>query len=187
MVVAPNLNQSSKLLMSWHRRERKSILALMNKPRLLAQMVRTPAILQAVLHGVTQDQAVSATDGPNGWSVIEILCHLRDFDGYFQQRCHLMLAEANPALPAFDHEAIAIKQNYQAQQLVNVWPAYAASRQRFVALVESLTDEQLNRPGIHPESGPITVLDQSLRAVLHDIDHSEQIARSLGRAERFAV
>jgi hypothetical protein len=157
----------------------------MTKSRLVTQMSKTPTILLGLVHGLTNEQARAATDGPDGWAVIEIACHLRDFDGYFQQRCHMMLAEKNPDLPSFDHEAIAIDQKYIEQDLATVLAAYVDSRRRFIALVESLDDEQLARPGVHPESGPITVLEQSFRSVLHDLDHTEQIARSLGRAERF--
>jgi DinB superfamily len=157
----------------------------MSKSRLITQMGKTATILQGMVHGVTAQEARKATDGPDGWAVIEIVCHLRDFDGYFQQRCHLMLNEENPALPAFDHEAIAIDQKYIEQDLQTALAAYLDSRRRFIALVEGLSDEQLARPGVHPESGPITVLEQSFRSILHDIDHTEQIARTLGKATRF--
>ena len=158
---------------------------LMTGPRQLASFVRTPALLQAILKDVTQEEAMAATDGPDGWSVIEIVCHLRDFDGYFRGRCEMMLNEDNPRLPAYDHEAIAVERNYKGEKLGDALTAFLESRRSYVAFLSGLTEEQLDRPGVHPESGPITVLDQSLRAVLHDIDHTEQIARALGKVERF--
>jgi uncharacterized damage-inducible protein DinB len=160
-------------------------MAMMNKQRCLAAMVRTPVILQAVLRDVTADRARQATDGPDGWSVVQILCHLRDFDGFYQHRIQMMLDESNPHLPAYDHEAIAIEQNYQGQDIADVLAAYLASRRQFVTMITGLSDEQLERDGIHPESGSMTVLEQAFRSVTHDIDHTEQIVRALGYAARF--
>ena len=154
---------------------------------LISNLVRTPVILEGVLNGVTPDRARTATDGPGGWSVIEIVCHLRDFDGYFQERCQLMVEQDNPMLPAFDHLAIAREERYIDQDLSTAFAEYLASRRRFISLVESLTEDQLDRTGIHPESGPITVRMQSIRGALHDIDHTEQIVRCLGLADRFQI
>ncbi len=160
-------------------------MTMMSKQRCLAAMVQTPVILEAVLSGVDTERARSARDGADGWSVIEILCHLRDFDGFYQDRIALMLNETNPVLRGYDHEAIARDDRYQEQDVREALDLYLASRRAFLTMVQGLSEDQLERTGIHPEHGEMTVLNQAFRSVTHDIEHTEQIVRSLGLAQRF--
>lgn len=162
-------------------------MSIVTPERLLRSVVRTPVILQGMLGGVDQRRALGATDGPDGWSVLEIVCHLRDFDHFFQERVELMLAEERPGLPAHDHERIAVERNYRGDDLGVALAALVRHRAGFVRLFTGLAPEQWDRPGIHPEMGEISVLDAATQLVLHDIDHTEQVARCLGLAERLPI
>lgn len=152
--------------------------------RFIADARRTPVILHALLHGVTPERAMSATDGPDGWSVVQVLCHLRDFEGFFRGRVELMLAQENPDLPGYDHEALAIERDYQHQDLRAVFADLLEQRRAFTALFETLTPEQFARGGVHPENGPITVFDALVQLTHHDLTHLDQIARCLGLSDR---
>lgn len=150
--------------------------------RLLAGMKRTPIVLNGLLHDVSQERAASATDGPGGWSVVEIVCHLRDFDGFFRGRAELMLTGENPMLPAYDHLSIAVERDYAHQDLRAALATLAEERRRFVTLLSGLDADQWQRGGVHPEAGPMRVIDSAFQVVLHDLDHAQQIARCLGLA-----
>lgn len=160
-------------------------MSLMTRERCLELMSQTPIILQAILHGVSDAQAHTVRDGAGGWSVVEILCHLRDFDGFYQERIAMMIAQDDPLLTSYDHEAIAIEHAYQFENLNDVVQQYRESRRRFIELISNLTDDQLERTGVHAEDGQITVIYQAFRSAAHDIDHTQQIARILGLAETF--
>lgn len=159
-------------------------MSIVTPDRLHRAIVRTPVILQGLLTNVDQRRAMEATDGPDGWSVVEVVCHLRDFDGFFQGRVELMLAEERPTLPAYDHERIALERDYRHDDLRRALAALVAHRSGFVRLLAGLRAEQWSRSGFHPEMGSITVLDAATQLLLHDIDHTEQITRCLGLAER---
>lgn len=152
--------------------------------RFITNARRTPVILHGLLNGVSQEQAMAATDGPDGWSVVEVVCHLRDFEGFFRHRVELMLREDNPELPAYDHEALAIERDYQHQSLRDALAVLLEERRGFLALFESLRPEQYARCGVHPENGPISVLDALVQLTNHDITHLDQITRCLGLSER---
>ncbi len=89
----------------------------------IALMQRTRDTLGHLLRGVFQADATTyrdLSDGPKGWTTLEVLCHLRDFDGFFRGRAAMMHDQEQPALPAYDHEALAVERNYNGQMLQTV-------------------------------------------------------------------
>ncbi|MCB9456843.1 MAG: DinB family protein [Anaerolineaceae bacterium] len=118
-------------------------------------------------------------DGDKGWTALEVLCHLRDFDTIFYLRAVMIVEQDYPRLPAYDHEAIAIERKYNEQDLRQVCEEFRASRERTRAFFKSLTPEQWERAGIHPESGHFTLTNAVMQVVSHDVNHLEQITRIL--------
>lgn len=151
------------------------------RERQISMMRLTCASLGHILRGVAADQARALRDGENGWSIIEILCHLRDFDQIFYQRAVMMLAEDKPQLPGYDHEALAIERAYQQDDLQDALKALQSSRERFIQFFASLTAQQWERGGVHPERESFTMTDAAMQVGLHDLDHLEQITRVLSR------
>lgn len=138
-------------------------------------------ILGHILQGMTNERARALRDGPEGWSIIEIVCHLRDFDEIFYRRAQMMQAQAQPQLPTYDHEAMAIERAYQREDLGEAYSALKASRGRFIAFLAALTPEQWERDGAHPERDSFTMTDAAMQVGLHDLDHLEQITRVLAQ------
>ena len=74
-------------------------------------MQTTLDILGNVLAPVSQAVATSLRDGhdgPKGWTIVEVVCHLRDFDLFFQHRAQLMVSQEYPTLPGYDLSLIHI-------------------------------------------------------------------------------
>ncbi len=147
--------------------------------RQISSMRLTCEILGHILRNVTADDARALRDGPDGWSIIEIVCHLRDFDEIFHRRARMMLELEHPQLPAYDHEALAIERNYQNESLDDAYGALMASRTRFLAFFEALTPAQWKRGGSHPERDSFSMTDALMQVSAHDLDHLEQITRVL--------
>lgn len=156
--------------------------------RLRANHIRlmgdTVAVLGYVLAGV--DRATATTlrdlnDGAKGWTATEVVCHLRDFDGFFQERVRRMVAEDYPALAGYDHERLAVEHAYNSRDVHQVYGDLVASRRGFMELFRSLDEAQWQRSGIHPERGRFTLYDALLQVGQHDALHLEQISRILGQ------
>jgi uncharacterized damage-inducible protein DinB len=145
-------------------------------------MHKTAEILGHVLKQTTQEQAESLRDGPEGWTVLEVLCHLRDYDTIFRNRAQMMLVEDYPTLPAYDHEAMAIEKRYNEEELAYAYDEYRLSRRQTREFFEALTPEQWERTGVHPERGHFSMTDAVIQVCTHDIDHMEQITRILEEA-----
>jgi len=145
----------------------------------IKSMRMTCEILGHILRNVSDERARSLRDGADGWSIIEIACHLRDFDEIFYSRAQMMLEQEEARLPAYDHEAMAIERAYQRESLREAYKALTRSRQRFAEFFESLTSAQWARGGLHPERGPFSMTDALMQVCAHDLDHLEQITRVL--------
>lgn len=147
-------------------------------------MQNTVTILGHILGGVRQTQAETLRDeqdGPKGWSILEIVCHLRDFDEFFAHRARMIVEQDHPILPAYDHEMLAIERDYNHQKLADAYWSLAQSREKFVVFFKQLTDEQWERTGIHPERGEFSVIDAAIQVGHHDCVHIEQITRILAQ------
>jgi hypothetical protein len=139
----------------------------------------TPDTLTGLLAGVTQEQAQVAKGGDENWSVVEVLCHLRDAEEYGLQRDILMRDRDNPDILPWDQEKLALERNYAAQNLRAVLAEFIALRQQRVAILEGLSPEGWKRTGNHPEIGAIDIFSHVLHMVSHDAIHCAQIARQI--------
>ena len=139
----------------------------------------TPTVLEALLHGCTQEQAQTARGGDEGWSVVEVVCHLRDNEERALERMRLMRDETDPFIAAYDQEQWARERNYAADNLREALAAFVRLRTSHVAELSALTPAEWERTGQHQERGRITISSQTLRAVCHDTIHAAQLARQL--------
>ena len=154
-----------------------------NVPKDLLDAFRaTPDIYRALLEGCTQEKAQSSRGGDEDWSVVEVMCHMRDAEERGLQRTRQMLAEDDPFLAGYDQDAWAQERNYAGANLHEVLASYLSLREEYVAELEKLTPEQWQRTGRHEEQGQITVEGHLLHLVAHDAIHAAQIARQLGKA-----
>jgi len=154
-------------------------MALITPERYMLSLRKTPVILNALLHGVTQEQAQQLSDGPGGWNVVETLCHIRDSADVTLTRTQRILSEDHPLLPNFDPATYAEGGDYAHQNLAEVFAAFLAARTRLVALLEGITEDQWRRRGTHSHYGELTLLELMVFAEWHDVNHIEQIARTL--------
>ena len=145
----------------------------------LALMERTANTLDRFLAPLSRETATTLRDGGDGWTVTEVMGHLRDFDGYFRGRAIMMAEQETPQLPAYDHEAIAVASRYNEQDFRTVVADFLRSRRETHAFFSGLTDEQWERAGIHPERGHFTMTDAVIQVGHHDTVHLEQIGKIL--------
>ena len=145
----------------------------------LSMMRKTLMTIDNIIAPVSPQTATTYRDSGDGWTVLETLCHIRDFDGFFYGRALMMLEQPTPQLPAYDHDALAIERRYNEQNLRAVLEDLKASRERFITFFEGLSDEEWERDGIHPERGYFTMTDAAMQVVTHDIAHTEQITKIL--------
>lgn len=132
------------------------------------------------LFTVTPDEnLITYRDGGTGWTALEVLGHLLEFDRLFAERVRLMLAEDSPALPFPDPDEQVRAAAYNTQPATDVLVAWMAARDELVALFEGLDDSDWARAGQHPTRGAYGVEDQLLLIPWHDTNHLAQISTIL--------
>ena len=136
-----------------------------------------PDIYRDLLDGVTQEQAQMARGGDENWSILEVMCHLRDAEERGIERMRAMRDQDIPFLPAYDQDAWAAERNYAGQSQEKAISEYLQLLDIHIAELEALTAEQWERPGIHEEQGRITISAHTLHLVAHYMQHAAQIVR----------
>jgi hypothetical protein len=152
------------------------------RKRHISLMEQSLSILGNLLADVSQETATTLrdlNDGDKGWTTVEVLCHLRDYDTIFRQRAERIVNEENPRFAPSDHEALARERRYNEQDLRQVYVDLVQSRAQTLAFFQQLTNEQWERAGIHPERGPFSMTDACVQVGTHEILHLEQILRIL--------
>ncbi len=139
-----------------------------------------PEVLMMLLHDVTQEQAQAARGGDENWSVVEVVCHLRDAEERGIERMQAMRDYDDPLLPGYDQEQWARERNYAAANLGDALEAFLRLRNIHLADLIALSPEEWQRTGRHEEQGQITISAHTLHLVSHDSIHAAQIARQLG-------
>lgn len=147
-----------------------------NRARLLDELRAMPRRLDAALQAVPRT-VLTWTPAPGKWSILEIVCHLRDMerDAYLE-RYRKILAGGSPLLPWCDPDAIALERRYREQRFAEALRDWKRLRRECVALLETLVDEQWEMSGLHSTKGSITVA-QLLEQQVHGDDavHLRQI------------
>lgn len=160
--------------------EHLDALLLRLRNRHLALMQRSmKAIGHVIRNTPTADLTTYRDGGAGGWTALEALCHLRDFNAIFHERARSVIAQDQPHFALRDHLQMVIDGQYNAQDPLAVLAEMEAERARLVTFYEALTPDQLERTGVHPEYGLLTLYDLMQQVGHHDADHLEQITRVL--------
>ena len=147
-----------------------------NRAVLLDELRAMPRRLDAALQAMPRT-LLTWTPAPGKWSILEIVCHLRDMerDAYLE-RYRTILAGGSPLLPWCDPDAIALERRYRGQSFAAALRDWKRLRRECVALLETLVDAQWEMSGTHTTKGPITaaqLLEQQVYA--DDAVHLRQI------------
>lgn len=159
---------------------------MLNKVQLRAiyLMGKSLKVLQNILINVSPADATTFRDphdGEQGWTVLEVLCHLRDFEDVVRLRVEMLREEEHPRFPLWDHNVLVIEKAYNQQDMDDVLQTLIKSRKTLQETFTNLPPEGWERSGVHPEYGDFSMTDIALQVGWHDVNHLEQITRILNQ------
>lgn len=146
------------------------------------QLRKTTLILPLIFSPAALSDLINFRDGGTGWTALEVLCHLRDYEEIFLQRARVTVEQENGMLPNPDPEALVTERAYNAQNPTQVLTSWKAHRDAFLGYLVALPEEAWSRQATHPKRGLMTLQNQLTLITWHDANHLEQIMRVL--AER---
>lgn len=149
---------------------------------LLEGLEQSAQTLAHILADVSQAQASAIRDGDDGWSVLEIMCHLRDYQAIFAERIRRILEEEDPTFRLYDEAArlgMVVENEYAKQDLRAVLANYMSTRRAIIKRLTPLDDAQWGREGRFAADDVVDLTMPVVHTLLHDADHTEQIARIL--------
>ena len=145
-------------------------------------LARTPATLDAMLRGLP-DAWIVAHEGGETWSAFDVVGHLIHGEQTdWMPRARIIL-EHGDARPFDRFDRLAQFKASAPRTLDSLLDEFAALRHRSLdeLCALGLTSADLDRPGRHPELGPVTLGQLLATWTAHDLDHVMQISRVLAR------
>jgi len=116
------------------------------------------------------------------FAALEQVCHVRDIeiDGY-QVRIRRVLAEADPFLPSLDGYVLAKERRYADADAAEALASFRAARTRTLALIDGVSDRELQRRGAFEGYGAVTLAGLIQYLCSHDQQHLACMHWLLGR------
>jgi hypothetical protein len=143
---------------------------------------RTPAIVDAWLRGLP-DPWVRSNEGGESWSAFDVVGHLIHGERTDWIPRLRRILEHGTAVPFDKFDRFAQFEASQGRGIDDLLDDFARLRAESLRALDAcaLDEAALDRTGMHPELGEVTVRELLATWVAHDQDHLMQIARVVGR------
>ena len=155
----------------------------MNKSDLISKLRALPQQIHNQTKDLSEADLTTAyllkEDGTPEWTVAQNVHHLADSHMNSYIRCMLVLTEDEPTIRPYDQDAWAARPEAQSADLSASLEILRSLHSRWAVMFETLSEDEWQRVGHHPESGPFTMADQLKNYVEHGEGHVDQIERTL--------
>jgi len=151
-------------------------------PEASALLARTPPLLDAWLRGLPESWLV-AHEGGETWSPIDVLGHLIHGEQTDWMPRVRRILEHGDTLAFEKFDRFAQFREFAGWPVPRLLDEFARLRTENLRDLNSLSldDAALDRPGLHPELGPVTMRALIATWVAHDLDHVVQVARVMAK------
>jgi len=141
---------------------------------ILSKLQETPKALAALFHGIT-DEVLRRKPAPDKWSMLEILCHLRDAEFLFVERYGKIANQDRPQLRMINNDELAEKLKYNEDNAGAVLREFQSLRAQTVMILSALAQQAWERVGLHPKRGEFSIAANAVMHVVHDANHLDRV------------
>jgi hypothetical protein len=151
----------------------------------LEMLSRTPVVLEALLLNLREDWT-TMNEGPDTWTPFDVvghLVHLEKTDWLI--RVEVILSDGDDKRFAPVNRTAQIYEN-EGKSLEQLLIEFKKLRLENIARLKSkkLRETDMNRIGIHPEFGEVTLAQLLSTWTVHDLTHTTQITRVMAKHYR---
>lgn len=147
---------------------------------------RTPAVVETMLTGLSDDW-VMRNEGGDTWSPYDIIGHYIEGEkNDWITRMQIILGD-QPEKTFTPFDRFAQFENSKGKSLTQLIDEFKQLRKEnlFKLQAANITDADLDKTGIHPHFGPVTLRQLLATWVAHDLGHINQVSRVM--AKQYAV
>ena len=159
-----------------------------NLQHTISLLARTPATLDALLRDLPEELTMR-NEGGNTFNAFDVLGHLihGERTDWMPRAKRILEFGESRALDRFDRRAQ--ERESQGKSLPQLLDELARLRAENLAELRALnlTEQDLNRRGLHPELGTVTLSQLLATWAAHDLTHLHQISRIMAHQYREAV
>ena len=148
---------------------------------------RTPDVLRALLEGI-DDSWTDTPDTADGWRPRDVVGHLisGEQSNYMDRAKRILEHGTSKAFDGFDR--FEMLERDKGKSLDELLSRFEELRARNVAQLESLVDgADLDKRGLHPALGEVTLRELLATWAVHDLDHTSQVFAGMAGSRDAAV
>lgn len=143
---------------------------------------RTPAIFESLLSGISRDWS-HCSEGPDSFSPFDVLGHLIDgeeTDWIIRAR---LILESGPSRSFEPYDRFRHYQRNNGRSTEDLLDEFTSLRARNISVLRgwNLTESDLDRQGVHPEFGQVSLRQLLASWVVHDLGHIGQAVRVMAK------
>jgi len=144
-----------------------------------ALLARTPTVLRTLLIGLPEGWT-DVPDVADGWRPRDVVGHLITGEQTDWMTRTRRILEQGTSVPFDAFERFAMLERDAGVPLDELVERFATLRaDNLAALAELVTDADLDRRGLHPSLGEVTLRELLATWAIHDLDHVSQIYAGL--------
>ena len=147
----------------------------------------TPDALRGLLSGLSEEW-LSGDEGPDTWSPWMVLGHLTHIEGSdWIDRTKVILEHGadRPFDPVDSEAGFAAFNGWSVGELLDRFAAVRASN--LAELDDLVSTGDLDGHGLHPAFGEVTLAQLLATWVVHDLNHTGQIVKTMSKQYRDAI
>lgn len=146
---------------------------------LVELLERFPERLQQSILRFDRNSQTKRPSG-TGFSVIEHVCHLLDFNEIYLQRFKCVASRSLPYIESVDGTALAAEHHYRRQRLQPALRAFAFGRKRLSDYLHRLDRRKRSRCGVRDGKQRMSLEELVREAVDHDDTHAIELDELFG-------
>ena len=144
----------------------------------IAGLAAVPGTLRRLIgERSSDDLRQPGQDGGN--AVVEILCHLLDWEEITGERVWKIVNEENPELEAWDDSLWSIEHDYISRDALDMLDQFEVQRTRLVEVLGGLDEDAMQRTAELEGRGSITLQWVLEKTAKHDDEHITEISEAL--------
>ena len=151
----------------------------MNLTQMIARLERYPAVLAALVDGISDEEA--RYKPPTGaWSILEIITHLADEETEdFPLRMQMTLEDPDQSWPSIGPEGAAVERKYNEGDLAEALARFTNKRRGWLDWISAQSELPWDISYEHQFVGTLRAGDLFAAWVAHDSLHLAQISKRL--------